>query len=386
MSKQQSNIRMWPLFFTIIMVEILFWGGAYFFYDYITQNASNFRFEHEWVLWYGLPVIVIFTLGYFYIQLWRNKTIRQLGKKALLTYIFKGYSTLSISLKYTFWRLGVAFLIIAASNPQFGTKEREVESKGIEIMIAIDVSSSMLAEDLATNYSRLKVTKLAIEKLLDKLSGDHIGLVVFAGAAYKQLPITPDYNAAKLFLQNVNTDMITAQGTDIGNAINTCMSSFNFDNGVSKTIIIFSDGEDHEQSALEAAELAHEQGVIIHTIGMGGEMGAPIPLMQNGQKVGTKKDKEGNTVLTKLNEKMLIDVANAGGGSYSRANGMSVGLEGLVEQINTTEKSALGKEKYTAYDDHFQPFLWLGILLLLIDILILENKTTLREHFKISKL
>jgi Ca-activated chloride channel family protein len=119
---------------------------------------------------------------------------------------------------------------------------------------------------------------------------------------------------------------------------------------------------------------------------MGGEMGAPIPLMQNGQKVGTKKDKEGNTVLTKLNEKMLIDVANAGGGSYSRANGMSVGLEGLVEQINTTEKSALGKEKYTAYDDHFQPFLWLGILLLLIDILILENKTTIREHFKISKL
>jgi Ca-activated chloride channel homolog len=358
-----------------LLTEVVFWGVAWMYYMYLSQTAKDtFRFEHQWVITYLWPIMVMFILSFFYLANWRNSVLKQLGSHRVVSNLFAGYSTLKLMAKYILWRFGLTFLLLAAANPQFGTSQREVESKGIEIMLALDVSNSMLAEDLAPNYSRLKVAKMAIEKLLDKLSGDHVGLVVFAGAAYKHLPITPDYNAAKLFLQNVNTGMISAQGTDLGNAIYTCMTSFNFENGVTKSIIIFSDGEDHEQSAIDAAAAAKENGVIVHTIGMGGELGAPIPNMVNGQKKGNKKDAEGNTVLTKLNEQMLIDVASAGGGSYTRANGLSVGLEGLINQLDAVEKSALHKDKFTSYDDHFQLFLLLGCLLFFIDIFLLEKK------------
>jgi Ca-activated chloride channel homolog len=358
-----------------LITEVAFWSGAWLFYAYLTQTAAEtFRFEHEWVVRYLWPIILLFILSFFYIATWRNSVLKKLGTKRVVRNLFVGYSPTRLIIRYILWRFGLSFLLLAAANPQFGTAEREVESKGIEIMLALDVSNSMLAEDLAPNYSRLKVTKMAIEKLLDKLSGDHVGLVVFAGAAYKHLPITPDYNAAKLFLQNINTGMISAQGTDIGNAIHTCLTSFNFDNGVTKVIVIFSDGEDHEQTAIDAASVAKENGVIIHTIGMGGELGAPIPILVNGQKKGNKKDAEGNTVLTKLNEQMMIEVATAGGGSYTRANGLSVGLDGLMDQLNAAEKTALQKDKFTIYDDHFQLFLLLGSIFLVMDIFMVEKR------------
>ena len=186
--------------------------------------------------------------------------------------------------KYILFRLAIGFLIIAASNPQYGENERTVASKGIDIMIALDISKSMMAEDIVDGYNRLDIAKLSIGKLMNELRGDHIGIVVFAGEAYKQLPLTPDYQVAKLFLKNIGTDMISSQGTDIGNAIELCMSSFSEERKTNKAIIIISDGEDHEEMAVNAAKEATEEGVVICTVGMGSEKGVPIPIVRNGKK------------------------------------------------------------------------------------------------------
>ena len=186
-----------------------------------------------------------------------------------------------------------------------------------------------------------------------------------------------------MFLENVTTRMMSAQGTDIGLAIDECLSSFNFDNKTNKTIVIFSDGEDHEENGIEAAKKAADMGVIVHTIGMGTTQGVPIPIYRNGKKVGSKKDENGNTVLTKLNEENLIDIAKAGNGSYTRANGMSIGLDGLIDQINKIDKSTLSKEKYTSYDDQFQPFLAIGVIFLLLNFFINEKRNKISDKLKL---
>ena len=366
----------------IAIVEILFWGIGYATYYYVTEEVSEFRFENPWAL-YFLVMIPFMLLLFFRGLWWKNKAIKRYADKQLLPSLFSGYSTGKSLTKFILFRLGVSFLIMAMANPQYGKNEKNVESKGIDIMLAIDVSNSMLAEDLSAGYSRLKISKLSIEKLIDKLHGDHIGIVVFAGSAYKHLPITPDYQVAKTFTQNVTTRMMSAQGTDIGLAIDECMTSFNFENGANKTIVVFSDGEDHEEQGIIAAEKANEQGVVVHTIGMGTTKGVPIPIYKRGNKIGNKKDENENTVLTKLNEENLINIANAGQGSYTRANGMSIGLEGLINQINTIEKSTLSSEKYTGYEDQFQPFLAIGLLLLLIELFMNEKRTKMVDKFKL---
>jgi Ca-activated chloride channel family protein len=325
---------------------------------------------------YGLIILIPLLIGsYLYLKIWRNKTIIKYAEHQLLPHLTAGYSNNKALLKYILLRFGLSALVVAGANPQYGDKERDVVSKGIDIMIAVDVSNSMLAEDLVKDKSRLYVAKKGISQLLDQLHGDHIGIVVFAGDAFKQLPITPDYNVAKMFLKNINTDMISAQGTDIGNALEVCMSSFDFEKPTNKVIVVFSDGEDHEQRGIEVAKAANaEHGVIIHTIGMGTTAGVPIPLFNSkGAKNGFRSDASGNTVLTKLNENILIEVADAGGGSYTRAQGYSIGLEGLVNAIDQVEKTELNKDKFLTYEDHFQIFLLIGLVCLLLDLFITER-------------
>ena len=343
-------------------------------WQYITENQPSFQFEREWFLYYLTPIIPLLIGSYLYLKIWKNKAILKYADFGLLPKLTQGYSNTKALLKYILLRFGLSALIVAGANPQYGDKERDVVSKGIDIMIAVDVSNSMLAEDLVKDKSRLYVAKKGISQLLDQLHGDHIGIVVFAGDAFKQLPITPDYNVAKMFLKNVSTDMITSQGTDIGNALEECMTSFDFEKPTNKVIVVFSDGEDHEERGVEIAKLANEEGVIIHTIGMGTTSGVPIPVFNSkGAKNGHKTDSQGNTVLTKLNENVLIDVANAGGGSYTRAKGYSIGLEGLVASINEVEKTAMNKDKYLTYEDHFQFFLLIGIICLLLDLFLTER-------------
>ncbi len=358
----------------LVVVELVFWGIVATFWFYLEENQPSFRFEHPRVLYLGTVLIPLLMGYHLFIKWWRNRTLGNYADERLLQYLTTGFSTLKGITKYTLLRFGIAATIVAAANPQYGEKEREVTSKGLDIMIALDISYSMNAEDLVAGTSRLEIAKKNISKFIDQLHGDQVGLVIFAGDAYKQLPITPDYNVAKMFLDFVEPDLITKQGTDIGEAIETCVNSFRPEDPAQKVIVVFSDGEDHEAAGVNKAKEVSEQGIIVHTIGMGTTEGVPIPMFQNGKKVGYKTDQDGNTVLTKLNEDNLIEIANAGGGSYTRAQGYNVGLDGLIAKLNSMDKTALNKSKYTSYADHFQIFLMIGLILVLLDALLTENK------------
>tara|TARA_B110000027_G_scaffold13905_1_gene13437 strand:+ start:1911 stop:3071 length:1161 start_codon:yes stop_codon:yes gene_type:complete len=368
----------------LIIVELLFWLTTISIYQYLSLNVTEFRFEHPGALWL-LLIIVLLNILWIKNKIWKKKAISNFAEINTLSKIFNGFSNNRSSIKFFTFRIAIGLLIIAAANPQYGENERTVESKGIDIMVALDISKSMMAEDLVPDYNRLDIAKLAIGKLMNELRGDHVGIVVFAGEAYKQLPLTPDYQVAKLFLKSVGSDMISSQGTDIGNAIELCMSSFSEDRKTNKAIVIISDGEDHEEMAVNAAKDASENGVVICTVGMGSEKGVPIPIIRNGKKVGIKKDQDELTVLTKLNEENLIQIAEAGNGTYSKTKGLSLDLRKILDRINKIEKTSLKKDRYSTYDDQFQWFLFPGLLLLLLEFVIFEKRGKIDDQLVLFK-
>ena len=368
----------------LIIVELVFWITTFSIYQYLTLNVTEFRFEHPNILWMFL-ILVILNIFWVRNKIWKNKTIRNFAEINTLSKIFNGFSNNRSSIKFFTFRIAIGLLIIAAANPQYGENERTVVSKGIDIMVALDISKSMMAEDLVAGYNRLDIAKLAIGKLMNELRGDHVGIVVFAGEAYKQLPLTPDYQVAKLFLKSIGSDMISSQGTDIGNAIELCMSSFSEDRKTNKAIVIISDGEDHEEMAIEAAEDASKNGAVICTVGMGSEKGVPIPIIRNGRKIGIKKDQDELTVLTKLNEENLIQIAEAGNGTYTKTKGLNLDLRKILDRINKIEKTSLKKDRYSTYDDQFQWFLIPGILLLLLDFVIFEKRGKIDDQLVLFK-
>jgi Ca-activated chloride channel family protein len=274
-------------------------------------------------------------------------------------------------LKFAILMLALASVIIGIARPQFGAKLKKVKREGIELIIALDVSNSMMAEDIKPN--RLDRAKLAISRLVDRLKDDKIGLIVFAGDAYTQLPITTDYNSAKLFLNSINTQIVPKQGTAIGAAINLAERSFTPDSKSNKAIIVITDGENHEDDAVAAAKTAAEKGIVIHTIGMGLQQGSPIPVLRNGQ-TEYLKDGSGNVVVTKLDEATLEKVAAAGEGIYIRANNAQVGLNTLLDEINKLQKTEMDAMIYSEYNDQFQYFFAIGLFLIILEFLILERK------------
>ena len=368
----------------LIIVELLFWITTFSIYQYLTLNVTEFRFEHPNILWM-LLIIILLNILWVRNKIWKKNAISNFAEINTLSKIFNGFSNNRSSIKFFTFRIAIGLLIIAAANPQYGENERTVVSKGIDIMVALDISKSMMAEDLVPDYNRLDIAKLAIGKLMNELRGDHVGIVVFAGEAYKQLPLTPDYQVAKLFLKSVGSDMISSQGTDIGNAIELCISSFSEDRKTNKAIVIISDGEDHEEMAIEAAKDASENGVVICTVGMGSEKGVPIPIIRNGRKVGIKKDQDELTVLTKLNEENLIQIAEAGNGTYTKTKGLNLDLRKILDRINKIEKTSLKKDRYSTYDDQFQWFLIPGILLLLLDFVIFEKRGKIDDQLVLFK-
>jgi Ca-activated chloride channel family protein len=282
-------------------------------------------------------------------------------------------SELKLRTKFILFSIAITALIIGIANPQIGSKMEEVKREGVDLMIAIDLSNSMLAEDLQPN--RLMRAKQSISKLIDRLDGDRIGLIVFAGDAFVQLPITTDYSAAKLFLSTINTSIVPTQGTAIGKAIGLSIKSFDLKNDQSKAIIVITDGENHEDDAIKKAEEAEELGIFIHTVGMGSAEGGPIPIKNRyGSVTSYQKDKEGNTIITVLNEEMLKQIAQAGGGSYIRANSTQSGLNALFKEINKMEKKEIGSKVFTDYKDRFQWFIGMAIILLIIEIMMKGRK------------
>jgi Ca-activated chloride channel homolog len=332
-----------------------------------------FRFEHSFYL-YFLLVIPFLILLYIIIINKRKKSLNQFGDIRVISQLMPTVSNIRSVFKFSLLMLALTFLIIAMANPQIGSKVEKVKRSGVDLVIALDVSNSMLAEDIKPN--RLERAKQAIMKLIDKLEEDRIGVIVFAGKAYTQLPITSDYGAAKLFVSTVNTSMIPTQGTSIGAAIELADKSFDFTKaGKNKAIIIITDGENHEDDAVAAAKNEANKGVFVHTLGMGLPDGAPIPIYEDGKLTGYKKDKEEKTVITKLNEPMLQQIAAAGNGIYVRANNTEVGLNVIMKEIAKMEKKDFDSKLFSNYQDHFYYFLELALLLLIIELLLYEKKS-----------
>lgn len=273
--------------------------------------------------------------------------------------------------------LGFSSLIIALCNLQTGTKLTEVKREGADIIVCIDVSNSMLAQDLSPN--RLTRAKYALEKMIDGLEGDRLGLVIFAGEAYVQLPITTDYSAAKLFLESIGPGMVPVQGTNISDAIIKASESFSNDEGKNRAIILITDGENHDSEAIQAAEDANKKNIMINTIGIGSVNGVPIPLVENGVIKGYRKDKEGQTVITKLNVNLLKTIASKANGAFVQASQADIGLGAVLDKIGELDKVQLENKMYTDYEDQFQWFLGLALLLFFIEFLISERVS---EWFK----
>lgn len=273
-------------------------------------------------------------------------------------------------LKFYLQLLAMVLLVIVLAQPQFGSKEEKVKKNGIEVMIALDVSNSMLAQDIQP--SRLLKAKQILSQLIDRMQDDRVGLIVFAGNAYVQLPITADYSGAKLFLSSINTGMVPYQGTSIGSAIDLAIKSF----GTKKTnagrvIIVLTDGENHEDDAVAAAKLAASNGIQVHVVGMGSAEGGPIPI---GGTVSFKKDRDGNVVVSKLNEQMCAGIAQAGGGLYVRADNSDAALRNITKQLDNLATAETEEKVFSQYNEQFQSFAIIALLIMFFEFLVFARK------------
>jgi Ca-activated chloride channel family protein len=269
---------------------------------------------------------------------------------------------------------GLSFLILGLVNPKMGTRLETIKREGVDIVFAIDVSKSMLAEDIAPN--RLYKAKRLVSEIINSLGSDRIGIIAYAGQAFPQLPITTDYGAAKMFLQSMNTDMLSSQGTAIGDAIELASTYYDDEEQTNRVLFIVSDGEDHsEGSVADAVELAVEEGIQVYTIGVGTLKGGPIPIKRNDVVERLKKDSEGQVVITKLDEAMLEQIAEEGNGEYINGANTEEAVAYISDQLNQMDKKEFEAKQYAEYKDQFQWFLGIGLLLLFLDIFLLERKT-----------
>ena len=321
----------------------------------------------EYKFLYLLILIPIILVGYGILRYLRGKRVKALGDEALVRELMPSASRAKGWVRISFFCLGLMFLIIGLARPQTGARLAERKTKGAEILVALDVSNSMLAQDYSPN--RLERAKLAIARLTDKLQEDRIGLVIFAGTSFVQLPVTTDYISAKMFLGSIDTGSIPVQGTAIGDAIRLCTKSFSAQSEKSRVIVVISDGEDHEADAVESAKQAAELGIKVYTIGVGSAEGQPIPM--DG---GLLKDRSGEIVVTRLNEQMLRDIARAGGGAYIHAGNEEFGLNPIIDDIRRMEDEEFGSVVFEEYDDEFMYFLGAALLCFVIETLIGRRK------------
>lgn len=332
-----------------------------------------FRFAHPELL-YLLIVIPLLIVFFVVMRNKKKKAIAEFGNPELLKPLMPLLSFKRGTWKFVMLMIALLFVIVGVAGPQFGSKLQQVKKKGVELMIALDVSNSMLAQDIKP--SRLEKAKMAISRMVEKLNNDKVGLIVFAGDAYVQLPITTDYSSAKLFLSSINTDMMPVQGTAIGAAIDLAARSFTPETETSKAIIVITDGENHQDDAVAAAKAAHEKGITIHAIGMGLEQGAPIP--EKGNPGQFRKDGQGNVVVSKLDEETLRQIAKAGEGLYVRASNTDVGLGQLLDEVNRMEKSMLEERVFSDYAEKYQYFLLAGLFFVFVEFMILGRRN---KHF-----
>ena len=331
-------------------------------------------FQLEEDIWFWLLLILLgMLLVFLWTQLWKKRTKRKFSDLTLLERLSPDQSAFKSVLKFITLSLSFICLIIALVNPKIGTSLQTVKREGVDIVFAIDVSKSMLAEDIAP--SRLEKAKQLTTQIINNLVSDRVGIIAYAAKAVPQLPITTDYSSAKMFLQNLNTDMLSSQGTAIDEAIQLSRSYYNDEEQTNRVLVIISDGEDHNDLSLEVAEAAAEEGIKIFTIGVGTEKGGPIPLKRNGIVMSYKKDQNGATVITKLNKNTLSEIAKEANGTYVDGKNTNDVIETIGDILNKMDKKEFEAKEFAEFEDQFQCFLGLGLFFLILDILFLERKT-----------
>ena len=339
-----------------------------------------FRFEEPAYL-YLLLLLPFLAAFYLYSNYRRRRNIRRFGDPELLAQLMPDVSKYRPDVKFWLIFAAIGLFSVLLARPQFGSKQETVKRKGVEVIIALDISNSMLAQDVQP--SRLEKAKRLVSRLVDELDNDKVGMIVFAGDAFTQLPITSDYISAKMFLETINPSLITTQGTDIGTAIRLAMKSFTPQEGVGRAIIVITDGENHEGGAVEAAQEAAEKGMQVFVLGVGSPDGSPIPA-ENGSN-NFRRDKDGNVIVTRLNEQMCQEIAKAGNGMYIRVDNTNSAEKVLNNEIAKLSKADVESQVYTEFDEQFQALAWLVLILLVVEMLILERKNPLFKNVRLFK-
>lgn len=365
-----GRYRSGPMITTVVVAEVLAWGLLLTGW-WLLQRESRFRFERPDMLkaLFAGPVLVLI---YMLDIAWRNRALARFASATTLPRMVPGISSTRSVLRFLGLRHGLGLVVIALAGPLFGTRAEEVKAKGIDVIVAVDVSNSMLCEDLPP--SRMEAARRAMSQLIDRLRGDRIGIVIFAGDAFVQLPLTADRSAARMFLGTLGPSAMNNQGTAIAAAIDMAHRGFDPESAAGRAIIVITDGEDHEGDAEAAARRAADAGIVVHTVGMGTPQGGPLPVRRNGQLQGFRKDRNGNTVVSRLNEEMLRGIAAAGNGEFVRATSTSAGLEGLVDQLKDMDSAETGTYRFTAFEDRYQYPLAAGALLIIVALAVGERR------------
>ncbi|TAN19951.1 MAG: VWA domain-containing protein [Chitinophagaceae bacterium] len=325
------------------------------------------RFQHIEFL-YALFLLILIVAAFVSVLAWKRRSVKKIGDKSLVEQLFTGYSKRFRNLKFWLLFFAFAFMVTGAANLQMGDKMEKITRKGVDVMIALDMSNSMRAADVQP--SRLARAKQLVNRLLDEMTNDRVGLVVFAGNAYLQMPLTVDYSAARMYLQSATPGMLPTQGTALDRAIELCQQSFNQKERKHKAIILISDGEGWDNNAIAAAKKAHDDGIVINTVSVGTEQGAPI-MMPDGNYL---KDDKGNVVITKMNDKLLTGIAAVGNGLYQHLDNTDEAAGNLIHELNTMQKKEFGENIFADYNSYFQYFLGIGLILLLLEFVIPETK------------
>ena len=338
-----------------------------------------FRFEEPTYL-YLLLLLPFLAAFYLYSNYRRRKAIRKFGDPVLMAQLMPDVSKYRPDVKFWLVFAAIGLFAVLLARPQFGSKLETVKRQGVEVMIALDISNSMLAQDVQP--SRLEKAKRLVAQLVDKMENDKVGMIVFAGDAFTQLPITSDYISAKMFLESINPSLISKQGTAIGAAINLATRSFTPQEGVGRAVIVITDGENHEGGAVEAAKAAAEKGIQVSVLGVGMPDGAPSPVEGTND---FRRDRDGNVVVTRLNEQMCQEIAQAGDGIYVRVDNSNAAQKVIAQEINKMAKADVETQVYTEFNEQFQAVAWIILLLLLAEMLILERKNPLFRNIHLFK-
>lgn len=369
MSMNTKNIQSFNyMMLGVFVAEIIFWVFVLAAILFVSEFAPHVEL-HRKDLALLLVALPISAVSFLLNLRWKMRVVSNLAEEKLLEVTYPNLSMGREVWKFLVWRLAVSMIVLGVLGPKVGSRLQEVESQGSDLVIAVDISNSMMAEDLG--MPRLSIAKRTVEMILSKLGSDRVGLVIFAGQAYVQCPLTSDYSSLKIFLNTIQPDLISVQGTALGEAIDVSVLAFENSAESSRSILLITDGENHEDDPVAAASRAREAGISVHIIGLATPEGAPIPNYdKRGRKVGFIQGADGSPVVSKLDETVLVSSATAGGGSFTRAKKSFVNINPILDAINQAEKTRISHVMFTDYDHRFQTFLMFALILILLESLI----------------